>query len=187
MKTKRCAACTEHKPLEEFNRLTKSKDGRQSYCRPCAHGKVKKWSADNRNHVYEYNEQYRKANPEKSKAWQKQYHRNWYLNNRDTKLQQNAEWAKAHPEYVARKNARRRGKRTIDLERIDWEYLKSRDIECYLCDEVIDYSLKWPDPGSHSLDHKIPLSLGGDHVVENLAFTHLVCNLRKGYTVIEDV
>ncbi|HEY9557770.1 MAG TPA: hypothetical protein VIR58_13615 [Acidimicrobiales bacterium] len=32
---KRCSKCRQRKPLEDFNRLTRSRDGRQSYCREC--------------------------------------------------------------------------------------------------------------------------------------------------------
>ena len=32
---KRCSKCDEVKPLDEFNRLSKAADGRQSYCRDC--------------------------------------------------------------------------------------------------------------------------------------------------------
>lgn len=33
---KRCAGCHEHKPHEDFNRQTKSKDGRFPYCKVCS-------------------------------------------------------------------------------------------------------------------------------------------------------
>jgi hypothetical protein len=32
---KRCSTCGEEKPLDQFNRLTRSKDGRQYNCRAC--------------------------------------------------------------------------------------------------------------------------------------------------------
>lgn len=32
---KRCCTCKQIKPLDEFNRMTKSKDGRQGSCRDC--------------------------------------------------------------------------------------------------------------------------------------------------------
>lgn len=35
---KQCAKCKEVKPLTEFNRHAKNKDGLQAYCGPCAHG-----------------------------------------------------------------------------------------------------------------------------------------------------
>lgn len=50
---------------------------------------------------------------------------------------------------------------------------------CYLCSKKIDFSLKLPNPKSPSLDHVIALSRGGTHTLENVAMTHLDCNVRK--------
>ena len=38
MKMKHCAKCGKIKPITEFNRRQRSKDGKQSYCRACQHG-----------------------------------------------------------------------------------------------------------------------------------------------------
>lgn len=35
METKKCAKCGRELPLDEFNRSTSAKDGRQSYCKEC--------------------------------------------------------------------------------------------------------------------------------------------------------
>lgn len=35
-------------------------------------------------------------------------------------------------------------------------------------------------PGKPSMDHIVPLALGGEHTVENLQLTHFRCNLSKG-------
>jgi hypothetical protein len=43
---KRYSRCKAHKALEDFNRLTKASDGRQSYCRACNAA----WHAENRAH-----------------------------------------------------------------------------------------------------------------------------------------
>lgn len=52
--------------------------------------------------------------------------------------------------------------------------------QCSICAEPIDRSLPWPDPESASLDHIRPLSMGGAHDQDNVQWTHLICNLRKG-------
>jgi hypothetical protein len=44
MGEKRCCTCGIVKPLEEFNRLTRAKDGRQYSCRECN----RRWHAENR-------------------------------------------------------------------------------------------------------------------------------------------
>lgn len=51
---------------------------------------------------------------------------------------------------------------------------------CGLCDGEVDQSVKYPDPLSASLDHVVPLSLGGAHTRENTRCSHLVCNMRRG-------
>jgi hypothetical protein len=51
---KRCCACGETKPLDDFSRRTASKDGLQHRCRPCANERQSAWRA---------------ANPEKARAY----------------------------------------------------------------------------------------------------------------------
>lgn len=51
---------------------------------------------------------------------------------------------------------------------------------CQLCQEPVDRLRKFPDPGSASLDHVVPLSRGGHHVLANCQLAHLGCNSSKG-------
>ena len=46
-KMKCCIKCKEEKPLGEFYRAKKSKDGRQSYCKVCDQSSVRKWQINN--------------------------------------------------------------------------------------------------------------------------------------------
>lgn len=50
---------------------------------------------------------------------------------------------------------------------------------CYLCNENINFRLKFPHPKSRSVDHVIPLSRGGSHTLGNVAMTHYQCNQIK--------
>lgn len=52
--------------------------------------------------------------------------------------------------------------------------------DCQLCHEPIDPTLKYPDPNCASVDHVIPLALGGDDTRVNVQLAHLTCNKRKG-------
>jgi hypothetical protein len=54
---------------------------------------------------------------------------------------------------------------------------------CSLCGERVDVDLKYPHPGSASVDHILPLSLGGDDTLANVALACLCCNLRKSNRV----
>lgn len=94
-------------------------------------------------------------------------------------------WAAENPERNERAARANRDKRRARLagasvERVtaDEVRLATGDI-CYLCGIAIDFNLKHPHPGSPSMDHVVPLSRGGSHSVDNLAMTHLRCNLRK--------
>lgn len=51
---------------------------------------------------------------------------------------------------------------------------------CGICGTQVDRTAVYPDPMSPSLDHVLPLSLGGHHTLENVALAHLSCNVRKG-------
>lgn len=51
---------------------------------------------------------------------------------------------------------------------------------CGICELPVDRSLRWPEPGSPSLDHVVPLASGGSHTRENTQCSHLYCNSVKG-------
>jgi len=51
---------------------------------------------------------------------------------------------------------------------------------CRLCNEAIDEALRWPHRYSASVDHVIPLSLGGSDTLQNVQSAHLTCNISKG-------
>jgi hypothetical protein len=61
--------------------------------------------------------------------------------------------------------------------------VRARRGRCCRCGQVIDYSLRWPDPASFSVDHyPYPLSTH-PHLAEepqNLAPAHLLCNQDAG-------
>lgn len=58
---------------------------------------------------------------------------------------------------------------------------------CGICTDPVDRELSYPDPGSASLDHVLPLVAGGEHSLANTQLAHLRCNLRKGARVPEEV
>lgn len=62
--------------------------------------------------------------------------------------------------------------RTAIYERDGWT--------CMLCGKAIDRSRHHPDPMSASLDHVVPLSMGGTNAAENLQASHLACNISVG-------
>lgn len=58
--------------------------------------------------------------------------------------------------------------------------LATQDI-CAYCGRPVDKSLKFPNPWCATVDHIIPISLGGHpSAIENLQLMHYRCNLLKG-------
>lgn len=79
----------------------------------------------------------------------------------------------ANPKYAGRSSsAYRKIRRTLMLARNP----------CYHCGQVIDYDLKWPDPGSFSVDHLEARSRNPELADDpaNCVAAHLRCNQSKG-------
>jgi 5-methylcytosine-specific restriction endonuclease McrA len=78
--------------------------------------------------------------------------------------------------------------RRVDPRRKTTAYYKARKVVllpdplfCELCGYLIDKRLRYPEPGSASVDHIIPLSRGGDPADRsNMRPAHLGCNSRRG-------
>lgn len=123
----------------------------------------RKWRAANRPKVRAYNATWAEANPDRVSAKSKR-------------------WRDAHPITVrARKSRRRAMIRSVTVGDADLHILWMRQCGvCSLCGVRIDPSLAWPDHGSKSVDHIVPLAKGGTHEQSNLAWAHLICNIRKG-------
>lgn len=96
--------------------------------------------------------------------------------------QRHATLAEAQQQARLDRKARRRAlTKGADAEPFTYVEVFDRDgWVCGLCDGPVDRELKHPDPMCASLDHVVPLSLGGHHVLSNVQCAHLVCNIRKG-------
>ena len=70
---KRCSHCGKLKPLEEFNKRSRSKDGLQHYCRECQRAANREWYDANRVHVKHYRREYYLKHPEQEAARSRRY------------------------------------------------------------------------------------------------------------------
>lgn len=72
---------------------------------------------------------------------------------------------------------------------VAYEYIKPIDIykrdnfKCGICNGDIDMNLPHPHPMSASIDHIIPISVGGTHTWDNVQSAHLTCNIKKSNKV----
>ena len=51
---------------------------------------------------------------------------------------------------------------------------------CGICRTIIDKTIRLPSPMAATLDHVVPLALGGLHTKDNVQAAHHYCNQAKG-------
>lgn len=108
---------------------------------------------------------HRKQNPQKVKKSLAK----WRAKNKDSILEYKRKWKATHrvEEALAQQARNTKTKTKIDKTQIcNWETKI-----CGVCDLLID--------GAFHIDHIIPISKGGPHVVSNLQLAHPYCNLSK--------
>ena len=88
---------------------------------------------------------------------------------------------KANPEQKRDSNHRRRARMNgRRVSRVNRQEIFNRDNWiCQICHKPVNRELKNPHPKSASLDHIIPLSLGGSHEPINCQLAHMICNSYK--------
>lgn len=80
----------------------------------------------------------------------------------------------------------REGPKRSEFERNKKQILISQTI-CGICGKPVDKSLKYPHPGSPTVDHIIPVDKGGDpSALSNLQLAHMKCNRAKSDKIIID-
>ena len=153
--TKTCTGCGETLPLADYHRNAKSIDGHWTRCKPCTLARTKAYYETNR---------------EVHLARKKVYHAE--------------KWATDHEYRDRRRAAKTRYHRLLasaKSEPYTRQEIFARDgWVCGICDEPVDPDLRAPDPKSASIDHVVPLSLGGDDTPANVRLAHLGCNVSRG-------
>ena len=165
--TKFCSRCGETKPLGEFHQNRSTRDGLQCACKPCRNAAGAVWRGLNAELHREINAAWDAANMGRKRAGERAWRK--------------ANLSKERLADAERRHRRRARKRGATVGVIDPTALWAAcGGTCGLCGVSIDVALAWPDPGSKSIDHILPLSKGGSHSQENVQWAHLVCNTRKG-------
>jgi hypothetical protein len=128
METKKCTKCGLEKPLTDYHKASKNKNGYRSQCKICT-------NRDNASREHKYIGQ-RKEYRENNKFTLKNKKRKYYLNNREKILKSNADYRTSlNYKFISYKNsAKRRG--------IEWgltkeEFEKYWNINCSYCNDEI--------------------------------------------------
>lgn len=109
------------------------------------------------------------------------YNRGWQRSNRDKMYIYHKAWAIKNYDVVAAHRHRRRAiLAAAFVEDVNsLQVFEEGHWICGICGGPIDRLLEWPNPGSKSIDHIVPLSKGGKHERSNVQAAHFGCNSRK--------
>lgn len=78
------------------------------------------------------------------------------------------------------RKARKVKQRGVQTEPVNARRVYERDQwRCGLCRRKVNQALSYPHPKSASLDHVVPLAVGGEHSMANTQLAHLDCNRDK--------
>ncbi len=164
MQTFRCYKCKENKSQDQFYKSTRSMRGIDDYCIPCRRARSKRYYAEN---------------PEPNKARSRQWGKDNVEYRRERERRDYAA-GKSKKYKIHNAHVRRIRLDQVKCEYIDINKLYERDKGiCGLCDEHVKVK-------DASIDHKKPISQGGEHTWENVQLAHLSCNCRRGTMSVED-
>jgi 5-methylcytosine-specific restriction endonuclease McrA len=145
-----CSKCGWHKLLADFSKDKSTLDGLCSQCKGCRGEYAAQWNADNPRDRREYMTQWAAENPDKIRA------------------------------YSSRRRAL---KLDAFVEDVNITILMIRDgLWCYYCSKLMEFEWK---PGIYQpdyaeIEHKVPLSKGGEHSYDNCVLACTECNGEKG-------
>jgi 5-methylcytosine-specific restriction endonuclease McrA len=206
--SKTCSLCGCEKPLDDFSKDKRKKHGVSSWCKSCKRSRVQERRASDPERARELGrladakpqrkakkQEWVEKNKDKVAAIQKRHtssakHKEWYAKwaeENKEKIKENqrrynerhpqrvrdqsSRWLKRNPEKNADKSHRRRARaRGVYSEAINKEELiKVRSGCCVFCGSKEDITV----------DHIIPISRGGPHVLSNLQPLCMSCNCAK--------
>ena len=176
--TRTCPVCDQRKPLEAFPLDKNSTLGRKAKCKLCHTTQAKGWYANNR--------------ARQSELQRKRYWRDVDVIRERDKLRYERDKPKRLALVIDAGNRRRaRLRHDGPWDRgITHSALRKRDGDhCCYCRVVMDFS---PGDGRTfrstraTVEHVIPIALGGTHTWDNVTLACWQCNLRKNRTLLED-
>lgn len=184
---RKCSKCKEIKDEACFSKDRKSKDGLDCRCRDCA----KEYKRLHEEEIKEQRKEHYKLHKKGIKEYQKEYRRS----HKEEIKEQKKEYYKLHKEGIkervkeygkgyyatpqgkaVRSNSNAKRRATIgdqEISKEGWlEVMRSNNWKCIYCGETLTEKTR-------SIDHLVPLNLGGKHIKDNLVPSCRVCNSSK--------
>lgn len=170
---KTCTKCGgPPKPLTEFSKHARTRDGLQSQCKACNSIAAAAWYAANREAHKAIHDAWCAANPEKNKARMAK----WAAENRDKVNTNRANWDARNPESTRIKNHNRRARQRDNGGRLSIglveRLFKLQRGKC-AC------GCKQPLGDNYHRDHIMPIALGGSNTDDNIQLLRQRCNNQK--------
>lgn len=185
---KKCSRCGKKKFPNEFPKYKRNKDGLLSWCFVCERERIHKYRANNADKNHEYYRKYRDANRGKVQGYSRKHYaanadkererrRKWASENSEKKSEINRKWRVSHLDKLSEYQRERRACKLSNGGKItaqEWQSLKKYyDYTCLCC-------MRREPEIKLTLDHVLPLKLGGKNIIQNAQLLCESCNSRKG-------
>ena len=162
-----CTKCKIEKPLDNFGKYVRGKDGLKPRCKSCSNEDKRDYYLKNRE-VVNSRQVARARYSEKTKAYRREY----WKTRRSARLEIERRYIRNNAEVTKVKNQRRRfrkfGAESLAVTAQELQRLLSQP--CFACRAT----------NSVTIDHLIPLARGGRHSIGNLTPLCQSCNSSKG-------
>jgi len=199
---RRCSECGEWKNVSEFHKDKNCRDGLKKSCKTCRCAEVRQYQSIHREQNNARVKKWGKENPEKIRAWGRRWrennpevYKNYYKENVADYIAKAAKWAMENPEkrrairnrwnkknpelklaLTRNRRAKMKGNGGV-ITAAEWRnVLDKYGHKCLRCENA-DVKL--------TMDHVIPIQLGGTHTVDNVQPLCQPCNSWKGARVID--
>jgi 5-methylcytosine-specific restriction endonuclease McrA len=178
---KACTRCGVSRPLEEFPVRKSSKDGRGYWCTPCKREADKahyQRNAESRRQYFRDRHSERRDDSdyvEKKRGWRN----SWAERNRQKIAEKNKRYREANREKIAYYSAQRRARSRNAEGSFTWEEWLQ------LCQRYGNVCLACGKKKPLTVDHVIPLVLGGTNWISNIQPLCKECNSGKYVRIID--
>ncbi len=177
--SKACKTCNQIKTLDEVH---KRLERRVAHCKECTKVKTRQRYVANAESLREKARQYRQANPDKVKKLRQDWKRANKAKNVESVVayqrrnpDKHAKWAKTYRQNNLAKYRLWAQNRLAKLSQNGVYYVSPKEVEKLLSSDCVACG----SSSNQTLDHIIPIDLGGTHSIGNLQTLCLSCNSSK--------